>query len=108
VEREIGKRMGIIFPDQKVNGTHINVSGAGVVATSPNPSGAKALLEYLVSPSAQKLFAEANYEYPVLPGVAVSPFVRAWGTFKEDVQPLENLGRNSAKALALADKAGWK
>lgn len=107
-EREIGARMRVIFPDQGGAGTHVNVSGAGVTRHSPNPAGARLLLEYLVSPESQRRFAEANFEYPVLPGVPLHPFVAAWGAFKEDTQSLENLGRRSAAALVLMDKAGWK
>ncbi|TXT46406.1 MAG: iron(III) transport system substrate-binding protein [Spirochaetes bacterium] len=107
-EREIGSRMRVVFPDQEGAGTHVNVSGAGIARHSPNREGARLLLEFMVSVEAQRLFAEANFEYPVLPGVPLHPFVAAWGSFKEDTQPLENLGRRSAGALALMDKAGWK
>jgi iron(III) transport system substrate-binding protein len=107
-ERAVGERMAVIFPDQNGKGTHINVSGAGIAVHSPNPKAAQALLEFLVTPAAQKQFAEGNFEYPVIPGVALHPVVAAWGTFKEDTQSLVNLGKNSAAALSVADKAGWK
>jgi iron(III) transport system substrate-binding protein len=108
VEREIGARMRVVFPDQDSAGTHINVSGAGIVRHSPNREGALLLLEFMISAESQRLFAEANFEYPVLPGVPLHPIVASWGGFKEDTQALENLGRRSAAALALMDKAGWK
>jgi iron(III) transport system substrate-binding protein len=107
-ERAVGERMAVIFPDQNGKGTHINVSGAGIAVHSPNPKAAQALLEFLVTPAAQKQFAEGNFEYPVIPGVALHPVVAAWGTFKEDTQSLVTLGKNSAAALSVADKAGWK
>ncbi len=108
VEQDVGKRMGVIFPNQNRGGTHINVSGAGIVKTSQNKAAAVKLLEYLVSAEAQALFAAENYEYPVRAGVKLSPTVAAWGSFVEDTQNLENLGIRSPAALKIADSAGWK
>lgn len=107
-EQEIGARMGIIFPNQDGFGTHINVSGAGLVKTAPNAAAAQKFLEYLVSPDAQKIFASENFEYPVRPGIESSKIVASWGSFKEDTQSLEVLGKNSPEALKIADEAGWK
>lgn len=107
-EREVGSRIGVIFPDQDGEGTHINVSGGGVTVHSAHPKEALLLLEFLVSPEAQAVFAGENFEYPVIPGVALHPYVQAWGEFKEDTRSLLILGSNSALALAIADKTGWK
>jgi iron(III) transport system substrate-binding protein len=107
-EREVGARIGVIFPDQDGEGVHINVSGGGVTVHSAHPKEATRLLEFLASPEAQAIFAGENFEYPVIPGVALHPYIAAWGDFKEDQRSLLILGNNSAKALAIADKTGWK
>jgi len=107
-EVEVGKKMGLFFPNQNGNGTHINISGAGVTKYSKNKENAVKLLEFLVSPVAQTLFAEANYEYPVNKNVESSALLKSWGTFKEDALPLENLGANNAKAVKIFNEVNWK
>jgi iron(III) transport system substrate-binding protein len=107
-EVAVGKKMGIVFPNQNSNGTHINISGAGVIKYSKNKQNAIKLLEFLVSPQAQKLFAEANYEYPVNANVQPSLLIQSWGKFKEDTLPLEELGKNNAKAVKIFNEVGWK
>jgi len=107
-EVEVGKKMGLFFPNQNGNGTHINISGAGVTKYSKNKENAVKLLEFLVSPVAQTLFAEANYEYPVNKNVEPSALLKSWGTFKEDALPLENLGANNAKAVKIFNEVNWK
>ena len=59
-------RIGIVFPDQGGNGTHVNISGAGIAVNSPNRDNAVKLLEYFTSDSAQSYFANGNNEYPVV------------------------------------------
>ena len=107
-EVEVGKLMGVFFPNQETRGTHINISGAGVVKHSKNKENAIKLLEFLASPKAQNLFAKANYEYPVNPNVEPSELLKSWGTFKEDTTPLEAFGKNNAKAVKIFNQVGWK
>ena len=97
-EVEVGKLMGVFFPNQETRGTHINISGAGVVKHSKNKENAIKLLEFLASPKAQNLFAKANYEYPVNPNVEPSELLKSWGTFKEDTTPLEAFGKKQCKS----------
>lgn len=77
-----GSPVGIIFPDQGEGqiGLISNLTAAGVVNGAKNPAAAGAFVDFLLSPEGQKLFAEANYEYPVLPGIALHP----------DVEPLDS------------------
>ncbi len=100
--------LAILFPNQGDRGTHVNVSGAGVAANAPNRDNAIRFLEFLVSPRAQEIFSAANYEYPVRAGVAASPIIAAWGSFKEDALPVAELGRNNADAVRVMDRAGWR
>jgi iron(III) transport system substrate-binding protein len=100
--------IGIVFPNQKDRGTHINVSGGGVAAYAPNKQNAVKFLEFLVSPAAQKVFADANYEFPVRAGVLPIDIVAAWGSFKSDPVNVSALGKNNAEAVRIMDRAGWR
>ncbi|MDY7015840.1 MAG: Fe(3+) ABC transporter substrate-binding protein, partial [Cyanobacteriota bacterium] len=56
-EKEAAEKIGVLFPNQDTSGTHVNISGAGVVATAPNSDNAVQFLEYLTTPEAQEIFA---------------------------------------------------
>ena len=104
----VGKKIGVFFPNQEGRGTHINISGAGVTKSSKNRDNAIKLLEFLVSPKAQSIFAEANYEYPVNSNVEPSDLLKSWGSFKEDSTPLYEFGVNNAKAVKIFNEVNWK
>ena len=107
-DNAIASKVGIIFPNQDDRGTHVNVSGGGVLATAPNPEGALAFLEYLTSPEAQRLFAEGNNEYPVNPEVAATGPITEWGSFKEDILNAALLGSGNPTAVQIFDRVGWQ
>jgi len=107
-EAQAVKKVKIFFPKFENGGTHINISGAGVIKTAPNKENAIKFLEYMASEEAQKLFAEGNFEYPVLKGVKTSELVSSWGDFQEDNISINTLGKNNAKAVKIFDLAGWK
>jgi len=65
-------------------------------------------MEFLASEKAQKVFAKANYEYPVNTKVMPSELLQSWGSFKEDTLPLSKLGENNKKAVLAFDAASWK
>ncbi len=107
-EVEAGNKVKILFPNQSGRGTHINVSGAGVAKHAPNKENAIKFIEYLASDKAQKVFAEANYEYPVNQNVAWAGTLKNWGEFKTDSLNLTLLGENNELAVKTFDRAGWK
>ncbi len=107
-DREVAARVGVVFPDQAGRGTHVNISGGAVARHAPNRVAAVKFLEYLVSPPAQRYFAEGNSEYPVVAGVGLSPELAALGTFKEDPLNARVFAMNNAEALKIMDRAGWK
>ncbi len=88
-------------------GTHANVSGASVAKHSPNKENAIKLLEYLVSDSAQSMYAKTNYEYPVVAGVELDPIVASFGEFKADKLPMTEVAKNRKAASELVDKVGF-
>lgn len=107
-DRERAAQVKIFFPNQDGRGTHVNVSGAGVVAASDRTEDALKLLEFMVSDDAQKLFPQASYEYPVVPGIEWSELQKSWGEFKADDLNLSALGELNREAVMLFNIAGWE
>jgi iron(III) transport system substrate-binding protein len=107
-ERALYERVGVIFPNQADRGAHVNISGAGVVRTAPNREAAVAFLEYLASDAAQRLFANGNFEYPVVAGIEPHPALAALGEFREDALNAARYGALSAQALQIMQRAGWR
>jgi iron(III) transport system substrate-binding protein len=58
------------FPAQDP-GSLVNIAGAGVLGTTDEEAGALALIEFLLSPTAQEYFATETFEIPVIEGVQV-------------------------------------
>ncbi|MEM9825909.1 MAG: Fe(3+) ABC transporter substrate-binding protein [Planctomycetota bacterium] len=100
--------VAIVFPNQDGRGTHVNLSGVGVVASAPNKANAVKFLEFLAGDFAQEAFAAGNNEFPVVPGVARSAVVKSFGEFKEDQLNAAVFGNNNQKAVRIMDQAGWR
>jgi iron(III) transport system substrate-binding protein len=98
----------VIFPNQKNRGTHVNVSGAGVVKTAPNQENAVKFIEFLASNEAQQNFASGNQEYPVLVGIETTPTLKGFGPYKSDTLNAAKLGSNNKEAVRTMDRAGWR
>jgi iron(III) transport system substrate-binding protein len=99
--------IALYWPNQSTGGVHVNVSGAGVVAASKNKVQVIAFLEWLSTESAQRIFADANMEYPVNPNVPFNSTVASWGSFKQNEINLANAGENQAAAIQLMDRVGY-
>ena len=106
-KQAIFEQMGVFFPNQDGRGAHVNISGAGVVATAPHASEAQQFLEYLSGTEAQGFFAEGNNEYPVVEGAAVASAVEGFGEFKADSVNVATYGENQTAAVQLMDRVGW-
>lgn len=103
-----GEAIRVIFPTFSDGlGTHVNISGAAVAANAPNRDNAVRLLEFLVSEEAQEIYARANYEYPIRPGVAADPIIEALGTLVVDPTPLVELSEFRQAASRLVDAVGF-
>jgi len=108
LERQIVSQIGVFFPNQDDRGTHVNVSGVGITRHARNIDNALALLEFLTGEEGQRIFAEANQEYPVHPNVPWSATLQAWGTFRADTLDLTVLGEFNDAAVRIFDRAGWR
>lgn len=107
-DREAARKVGAIFPNQNDRGTHVNVGGAGLVANAQNPENGIKFLEFLSSDGAQEIFAERNYEFPVVEGVKKDPVLESWGDFKKDELNINVLGENNPEAIRIFDRVGWR
>jgi iron(III) transport system substrate-binding protein len=107
-ENEVANAVGIFFPNQADRGTHINISGAAVVAGAPNRDNAVAFIEFLASPEAQAIFAEQGFEFPVVADVAASSIITDFGDFTADTLNVATYGENNPLAVQIMDRVGWK
>jgi iron(III) transport system substrate-binding protein len=112
-EKAAAGQMGVFWPNQDGpqpdgRGVHVNVSGAALTKAAKHTAEAVKLMEFMATPDAQAWYAEANGEYPVVPGVPIGGVLAAWGTFKADGLNLARLGELNADASRLMDRAGWK
>jgi len=107
-DRKVAAQLKVFFPNQDGRGTHVNVSGAGIVAGSDNVAAAQKFLEFLASDEAQSVFPGATYEYPVVSTVEWSGIQKSWGVFKADTINLKRLGELNAEAIRCFNLANWE
>lgn len=108
-DQAVMAKVGVVWPNQATFGTHVNVSGAGILKHARNKANAVRFLEYLSSDSAQRYFADGNNEWPAVPAVKVSnPGLTQLGDFKADTVDLRKVAKNTAKAQMLFDRAGYR
>lgn len=104
---DVVENLGLIFPDQKGKGTHINISGAGVLKHAKNKEAAIKFLEYLVSKKAQTYFADGNNEYPVVPNVEVNDVVEKQKVFNAQNINVREFGVHQKQAKMIFDEIGF-
>lgn len=108
-DKKVMSNLGIVWPNQTTTGTHINISGGGMLKTAPHKEAAVKFLEYLASDDAQRYFADGNNEWPAVPTVKVAnPALDALGSFKADTINVGALAKNQAVAQKLLDRAGYR
>jgi iron(III) transport system substrate-binding protein len=86
-----------VWADQQGRGTHVNLSGIGVVRGSDHAKEARELIEYFLRPLQQRVFVENNDEFPVRGGPDI----------KRDSIDVEGAGSRLDEALGLMDEVGW-
>jgi len=97
-----------VWADQNGPGTHLNLSGLGVVAATDRPEDAQRLVEYLTSPKQQEIFARNNHEFGVDPDVVPTEEIEQFGRFKRDPIDVAGAGRHLGDAVRLMNQVGWK
>jgi len=97
----------IIFPNQADRGTHVNVSGIALTKSAPHRADAIRLMEWLSSAPAQRIYAQANTEYPVMSTVKWSAQLESFGKFKADTIGLSDIANQRKAASKLADRVNY-
>ena len=106
-QRPWAESVNIVFPNNEGRGVHANISGASLVKGAPNRADAIALLEFLSSPKAQRMYAEVNGEYPVNPNVAIPEMLAGLGTPKPDSLSLTRIAELRAEASRMVDAVNY-
>lgn len=103
--KEKDNNVGVVYPDQDQGGVTVNISGAAIVKGAKNMANAKAFMDFLLTPETQQIFAGANFEMPVLPGVPTVD-AKALNEFKRNSVKLGQFGSEWDKSVKLIDKIG--
>ena len=111
VARELAENpdlgVGVFFPDQSGNGTHVNISGAGVTRHADDVPQAQEFLEWLAT-DGQSLFVDGNFEYPVNRSVEPVEVLDGLGDFRRDELNVGDLGLHNAAAVQVLTDAGHR
>ena len=109
-QQAAAKKVMPFFPNQDGRGTHMNISGGGILKHAPNKANAVKLLEFLLTPEAQQHIVNNTFEYPMIPGVKANKLIAQFGLdFKQDLKTkVVNYGKRQADALEVMTAAGWK
>ncbi|MFN8943136.1 MAG: extracellular solute-binding protein [Pseudobdellovibrionaceae bacterium] len=99
------KNVGVYFPSP----THLNISGGGILQHSKNKKMAQEFLEWLTTDPSQKLFADSNLEYPIVPNIQADSIVQAWGTpVSSEKFQISQAGELQRKAIMLIDSVKYE
>ena len=109
-QQEAAKKVTPFFPNQNDRGTHMNISGAGVLKNSPNPENAIKLLEFLLTKEAQTHIVNNTFEYPIINEVEPNQIIKDMSNdFKQDLETNVNeYAKYQSEALKIMLRSGWK
>lgn len=99
--------VSIQFPILGDSGVHVNLSGMAMTKSSRNGEDTLRLMEFLTSEAAQTLYAELNFEYPLLKTAKPSELVQSWGDFTADSMPLVDIAKLRSIALKIVDRVNF-
>ncbi len=106
-QRGIAEQVRLVFPNAEGRGTHVNISGIALTKSAPNRDNAIKLMEFLSSAEAQRIYAEANTEYPANPDVQPSGLVAEWGEINPDQLSLQEIANNRNAVVKLVDRVDY-
>lgn len=107
LEKKADLKVSHFWASQRGAGTHVNISGAGVVKTSDNAAQAQQLVEWLAT-KGQSAFVDGNHEYPVNESVEPEPVIAAFGDFARMPPSAQAYGSQNAEAVKVLSEAGYK
>lgn len=96
-----GFPVGVIYPDQDNEvGVLVNVNTISVIKGAKHLEAAKRFVDFLLSPDAQRVLTEKDYEIPLLKGSSATT-VKALAQFKEAKVSQEKLGEIEESTLKM-------
>jgi len=100
--------IAIVMPDQgdDAMGVAWNVAGVAISKYSKKHQLAERFVKFLVSEEGQKMFAEANNEYPTRSGVPAAAVVPTVGSYKVTTVPMSELGSYRNETIDLLEEVG--
>ena len=107
IDRDAYQNVGIFFPQTNNLGTHVNISGAALTSSAKNKKNAIKFIEFLTTPSAQKIYANSNYEYPIRINMKAGSLLESWGKLSPDTKSIRKLSRYHEQAMAIIQKSNW-
>ena len=109
-QKAAAKKVLPFFPNQDDRGTHMNISGGGIIKSAPNKANAIKLLEFLLTKEAQVHIVNNTFEYPIIDSVEPHELVQAMGLgFKQDIKTkVVTYGKKQSEALEVMLAAQWK
>jgi iron(III) transport system substrate-binding protein len=84
-------------------GALVNVAGVGILRSTDAPEAAATFVNYLLSPSAQRYFAEETHEYPMVAGVPTAPNLPPLSQIQSPDIDLSDLDTLEATLMLLQD-----
>ena len=102
------EKVSIFWPNQKKEGTHINISGGGVIKGAKNIDNAVSFLEFLTTVEAQKIYTEKNNEYSIRNDIKIPIILRNFGKFIADDKIIRSIGKNLKNSILIASKNNWR
>ena len=102
--------IAILIPDQHdgAMGVIMNAAGVGILKHAGHVAAAKQLIDFLVSKDGQKMFADLNKEYPLLPGVTADPQLPNRHQFRTAAVPLIKLSQLREPTMTMIEQAGLR
>ena len=107
-DRDARAAVNVIFPTSGEYGTHVNVSGGGILKGAKNADNARVFLEFLLTDDIQQKYQILTSEYAAIKGITPEPLQANWGEITPDTKSLHSLIDYYEDAVKLFDLAGWQ
>lgn len=99
--------VGIVFLEQEGRGVHMNVSGFAMTRKTDKQDAALQLMEYMIRPTVQRLYADGSMDHPIVPGLKPHDGLVGLGDFTEDDLAIHELGAHYDLAEQISRDGNW-
>ncbi|MEI6893768.1 MAG: extracellular solute-binding protein [Colwellia sp.] len=106
-DREVYQKIGIILPQNKKVGSHVNISGAALTRSAKNIDNAIKFIEFLTTKKAQEIYSHANFEYPIRADMHASKLIESWGELNADTKSIVHLPLYHEQAAEIISQSNW-